>query len=66
MPRREFVLWEREIVREIAWRGSAVAAVCFEAQVRDSVLDPWRKTSSYYVNDEDAERVIAALRALRP
>jgi len=62
----QVIIWQGELVREVAFRDGACAAVCFEAQTRESVGGPWTVTWRDYVEDWKAERVIAALRSLRP
>lgn len=62
----QIVLWAGELVREVAFRDGACAAVRFECQSRESPLSPWVVTWRDYVEDWKAEKFIAALRSLRP
>jgi hypothetical protein len=64
---REVIVWERRLVREIAYRTSCVAAVVFEAQGRPHEVAEWHALSApTFINDESAEDYIRALRELRP
>jgi hypothetical protein len=69
-PARDYpgqvIIWQGELVREVAFRDGACAAVRFECQTRETVGGAWTVTWRDYVEDWKAERVIDALRGLRP